>query len=234
MKKWGGGGGGGRPPGPLGCYGTARFKLFNRDHKPNVINKAFKKLSNSERLQDQKKEIELKKRNSPVIFTTQYNPFGPNIRSIVAKHVNILSESSLKEVFPSESIFVAFKRLPNLKEQMVRFTINTIKNIDAQPGYERSCDSCDNFVDHVSSFKCNATGKTFKIKRKIRCNSKYVIYMAYCTKCKRQGVGSTNNWKLRLGNYKSHIKKCLGKCNIVNHFVKSCNDIFIRASTYDV
>ena len=88
------------------------------------------------------------------------------------------------------------------------FTINTIKNIDAQPGYERcqarSCDSCDNFVDHVSSFKYNSTGKTFKIKIKIRCNSKYVIYMAYGTKCKRQGIGSTNNWKLRLANCKSH------------------------------
>ena len=48
--------------------------------------------------------------------------------------------------------------------------------------------------------------------------------MVYCTKCKRQGVGCTNNWKLRLANYKSQIKKCLGTCNIVIHFVKSCND----------
>ena len=76
----------------------------------------------------------------------------------------------------------------------------------------------------VSSFECNATGKTFKIRRSLSCNTPYVVYMAYCTKCKQQGVGSTNNWKARLANYKSHIKKGIKTCSIAKHFIESCCD----------
>ena len=34
-----------------------------------------------------------------------------------------------------------------------------------------------------------------------------MIYLAYCTKCGKQSVGLTENWKPRLSNYRSHIKK---------------------------
>ena len=93
--------------------------LAGRGHKTNLINKAFKKLTNSTREATRsKKGNRVKNATSPVILTSQYNLLGPNTPS-VAKHVNILSESSLKEVFPNVSIFVVFKRLPNLKERMV-------------------------------------------------------------------------------------------------------------------
>ena len=51
-----------------------------------------------------------------------------------------------------------------------------------------------------------------------------MIYLAYCTKCGKQGVGSTKNWKPQLSNYKSHIKKKLKSCSIVRHFIDSCTD----------
>ena len=51
-----------------------------------------------------------------------------------------------------------------------------------------------------------------------------MIYLAYCTKCGKQGVGSTENWKPRLSNYKSHIKKKAKLCSILKHFTDSCTD----------
>ena len=64
--------------------------LAGRDHKPNVINKAFKKLTNSSReATTSKKGSRVKNVTSPVIFTTQYNPLGPNIRYIVANSVKV-------------------------------------------------------------------------------------------------------------------------------------------------
>ena len=54
---------------------------------------------------------------------------------------------------------------------------------------------------------CFATGVKFKIRRDSNCNTKNVIYLAYCKKCYKQGVGSCIEWKPRLRNYKSHIKK---------------------------
>ena len=44
-----------------------------------------------------------------------------------------------------------------------------------------------------------------------------MIYLAYCTKCDKRGVGSTENWKPQLSDYKSHIKKKLKPYSIVKH-----------------
>ena len=41
-------------------------------------------------------------------------------------------------------------------------------------------------------------------------------------KCGKQGVGCTIKWKSRLANYKSHIKKKIRSCVIVNHFIDEC------------
>ena len=51
-----------------------------------------------------------------------------------------------------------------------------------------------------------------------------MIYLTYFTKCGKQGVGSTKNWKLRLSNYKSHIKTKVKSCAIVKHYIDSRSD----------
>ena len=66
--------------------------------------------------------------------------------------------------------------------------------------------------------------KNAKIRRDASCNSKNVIYVAYCIKCMKQGVGWTTSWKLRLSNYKSHVKKKELAWRIVKHFIENCNN----------
>ena len=66
--------------------------------------------------------------------------------------------------------------------------------------------------------------KKIKIRRYLKCTTANMIYLAYWTKCGKQSVGSTEIWKPRLSNYKSHIKKEIESCSIVKHFINSCND----------
>ena len=100
---------------------------------------------------------------------------------------------------------------------------NTINNVDDEmhtyvPCKQR-CDSCANFVVAKSSFKCFATKRVYKVRR-----SKNVIYIAFCLNCLKHRVGSTVDWKPRFRNYKSHIKKKVRSCSIVNHFIDVCSD----------
>ena len=53
------------------------------------------------------------------------------------------------------------------------------------------------------------------------CTTPNVLYLSQCEKCKLQGVGSTTNWKPRLRNYKSWVKKQIRQCRIGNHFIDS-------------
>ena len=128
--------------------------------------------------------------------------------------MNILQENpEVRKIFPDGSIIVANKRCKNLKELLARADPYDVRE-DLLPnpigGYKicgKKCDSCNNMVDSTSEFVCKHSGKKFSIRRPLTCLTQNIVYLAYCTKCGLQGVGSTVKWKARLANYKSHIKK---------------------------
>ena len=64
----------------------------------------------------------------------------------------------------------------------------------------------------------------FKIRRYLTYTTSNMTYLAYCTKCCKQGGGSTENWKHRFSDYKSHIKMKIKSCPSVKHLIDSCND----------
>ena len=111
---------------------------------------------------------------------------------------------------------VAYKREKKLKELLTRADpYNTINNVDDEmhtyvPCKQR-CDSCANFVVPKSSFECFATKRVYKVRRSTSCVSKNVNFL-------KQGVGCTVDWKPRLQNYKSNIKK---KCHLVALLITS-------------
>ena len=141
--------------------------------------------------------------------------------------MNVKSFTQKYQTFTQTS--AGHKKEKNLQDLISRSDPYNIKEdlINKQKfGYQKctksSCDSCYNFVDQTSDVVCKATGRKFMIRRDSTCTSKNVIYVAYCKTCGKQGVGSTVSWKPRLSNYKSHIKKEIGTCRIVKHFINEC------------
>ena len=202
--------------------------LAARDHDTKAVKRNFQTVKNKTRAESRLKCV--RNNDTPVtIFCSEHNPRGPNVRQIINKHLDIIYDSpTLSKIFPRNSIMVANRTLKNLKQLMVRADpySNVEKGIDENPGYVscKKCDSCKNFVDSVDSFTCQATKRKFTIKKRITCNTHNVIYMAYCLKCKQQGVGSTTKWKPRLSNYKSHVKTSNPTCCITRHFIECCRD----------
>jgi hypothetical protein len=203
--------------------------LVARGHNPYTVQSAFQSVRALTIPQARAKVH--RSVSKKVIFATKYNPLGPNVRGIIKKHSHILENSATaKEIFP-EGVMVASRREQNLKELLTRadpYSIKTDLTVDLTgSGYKRCngiCDSCESFVIETNKIKCSATGKTFLIRRDLNCNSKNVIYCAICTKCTKQGVGSTTEWKPRLRNYKYHIRNCLRTCGIAKHFIDECPD----------
>ena len=176
-----------------------------------------------------RKQVKKKDNSSRIVFTAKYNPRGPDVKKIVMKHINLIENQHY--VFPKGSIMVSHKRENNLKDLLVRSNPYKMKADlmeNKELGYvkcnRRSCDSCHNYVDEKSFIVCHATKRKFKIRRESTCMSRNVIYVAYCTKCGKQGVGSTVCWKSRLSNYKSHIKNKISTCKIVKNFINACPD----------
>ena len=64
-----------------------------------------------------------------------------------------------------------------------------------------------------NTFKCTVTGKYYKVKGTLSCNSVKVVYLITCQCCKLQYVGSAVTFQERFLIHKSDINT--GKKNLV-------------------
>ena len=124
-------------------------------------------------------------------------------------------------------IRTGFRRTKNLKDLLVPSSLPDIvqenctysDNIGCYRCHRQVCDACQNFLIPAKRIKSVVTRKSYKIRQSLSCRTDYVIYCVICTLCNRQCVGSCINFRSRLSNHKSHIKKNKITCRLVNHFI---------------
>ena len=139
------------------------------------------------------------------------------------KHMHLLHASpEMKPLFPQDSMFPAFKRGQNLKNILAPSRFPRPTRTDTESGgclvpNGSHCDLCK-FLVPTSKISSTATNQTYKIKPSLDCNSNFVIYCITDLVCKKQNVGSCDNIKSRLSNYKSHLKHHKVTCSFVKHF----------------
>ena len=199
--------------------------LVTRNHRPEDVITNFEKIENVDRVNARRKQTRAEAQKKHRFFT-QYNTRAPNILEIIKKHEHFIRDNEfLNKIFPQDSFQVVNRRSKNLKELILRADPYSTKT--TQSGhYEKCgrCDLCKNFVSGSAQIECFATGRIFNLRKNINCETRNVVYVAYCTKCSQQGVGSTVKWIPMLSNYKGHIKKKLKTCRIVRHFAETCFD----------
>ena len=191
---------------------TAEYKgyLLNQGYPSNLVNDQFSKasaISRNDLLRTRGKEA---KKLFPFVIT--FNPNLPNVGNIIRKHLVILqSNPKLKELFPRGSVIPAFRRSKNLKELLAPSRFKTAE--EGQTSHHNNgcfkcgrnrCDLCRNFFVESKSFPSFQTGKKYTIHSRLSCDSKNVIYLASCKKCRLQYVGSTTtDFRVRFRNHKS-------------------------------
>ena len=96
---------------------------------------------------------------------------------------------------------------------------------------------CLLFVSKVScsKFSYHHSKQVFPINKYITCQSNNLIYLMECRTCKQLYVGfTTSNLPKRIYNHKSHIKKGIRSCKLVNHFLDIDHDLdFSTTASYN-
>ena len=199
--------------------------LKSQGYNAALVDKQFDKALSIERSELLKKKAKPVKRVFPLVL--DYNPILPDIQRVIKKHAHLLRSSpELLEIFPSKSIFPAYRRTKNLKDILAPSKFrgdNGANQAENEMGgcfkCCTRCDLCKNFLIQDSKFKSFSTGRVYKIKQKLSCSSKNVVYLASCNKCKLQYVGSTTTeFKVRFRNHKSSMLTNKKTCELAVHF----------------
>ena len=107
-------------------------------------------------------------------------------------------------MFPNVPI-VGFCNWKNLKDHLVRASLSILSStLCSEPCGKRNCNVCQ-FIVNTDTFSSITTDKTSKIsKGPLNCNSKTVVYLSGCKKCRNLYVGKAETkFSKRLNNYKS-------------------------------
>ena len=186
-------------------------------------------------------------------MVTDFEPTFPNIRAAFHKFQNIFEEDEeLKLVFPKgvKHLQLSERRgAKNVKEILAPSSyvfddhndnVDEDHNVNNNETNQRDTNENTNGCfpcgkgkcvycallskSQGSTFQSISNKRTFKIRQKINCQSKNVIYLITCKRCNIQGVGHTTNFKKRISNYFSHIKQGHKYCEIATHFIENHKD----------
>jgi len=90
--------------------------LKSQNYPAELVDKQFDKALSIPRDELLRKKVKPEKKVFPLML--DYNPILPDIQKVIKKHFYLLQSSPEKEIFPSKSIFPAYRRTKNLKEML--------------------------------------------------------------------------------------------------------------------
>ena len=147
-----------------------------------------------------------KVRSDRVPFVIQFHPRLRALGKILHKHFHLLKlNERLKKAFPEPSM-VAFKRLPNLADQLIHTNSERKQNVEESKkcGVPR-CQCCIHFQE-TNTIEIN--GRKHFNKNGGSCRSENIIYTLRCKKCNKFYIGeSQNRLHQRLNGHRDSVKK---------------------------
>ena len=187
-----------------------RTKLKERNYPDKLIIEKFSKAKLKSRIDliNQKRKNAENDEKVRLIFT--HNVGNPPLHKWLREAKSCLVKNE-KAKSIGQNIQICFKQPKNLRRLVTQK--KTSKPCDENPGC-RKCTKCRvscPIIKEGDSFKSTNTGRTYKIKQKLDCNSSFVIYLATCGRCEGQYVGKSQTpFKKRHSNHKQEIKKRIG------------------------
>ena len=180
-----------------------------RNYSSSLLPKQFQKVSQFS-CDNARKPCSKVLKTDSVKFGTSYNPILPNINSLINKYLPILhADLDLKELFPRKSITTVYGRKKTLQKCQHHLLI--LNQLIAKEISEAEW-----------KFTSKVTGKSYFTKGDLSCNSKNVIYLITCDKCKDADIGSAVDFKPSFRVHKSDIKTKKERSGTSRHFNEKC------------
>ena len=182
--------------------------------------------SSLERAKSVPREIALHPSRTPKedrpIVVIPYHPHNLPIKRILLENWNILHQDPVvSEAFSSPPL-VAYKRMPNLRDRLVRSRLTGHPTAAPRPGpgthpcSKPRCGACP-FLDHQREVK--GPRSTFTVHKSFNCQLCNVVYVIRCHKCGMLYIGETErSFETRLKEHLAGIRLGHTHLPVARHF----------------
>ena len=137
-------------------------------------------------------------RDRNIYMTTTYNPAYDGLRSQVLMTWDLLDRSSSTRQIHSLGLQVGYRRPKNLRDMLVKSKLPS--SGDTLTHYNGAPPKCDNSrcrycqkLNTDGHIVASVTGKKYRTRHNVSCNSNNLVYCISCTRCGKQYVGQTKN-----------------------------------------
>ena len=148
-------------------------------------------------------------RKNVLAFVGTHNPNNPNLFSIIKSTLPLLCASERMKTSIKNTKLINRKRAPgNLKKMLTRatFVLHGKEGSKITKCSNSLCGTCAHLQDGVSELKLKKAKITFKIKERMTCETKDVIYLITCNGCGKQYIGETQSLRERVTLHNEQIK----------------------------
>ena len=193
-------------------YQELKDLLLTRGYRGGMVDAAIAKSRAIPRSEALKFVVKQQSTKRPV-FVVSWDPRIPSIDAIQQKHwrAMISLDPYLKETFPDPPL-VAYKRVKNIRNYVIRSKVpepnqtRTRRKINGMKKCTKNCPICP-FIKETREIK--AKKFTWKLNRKITCQSHNIVYMISCQKenCLQNYIGeSERKLKDRISEHIGYIR----------------------------
>ena len=193
----------------------------DRGYDPSMIDSTMNRAR-----QVQREDLFKHKNRDPgntVALVSTYSPISGAIKSTVNKHWHILeSDPVIGKVFQTPPRFF-YKRQPSLRQHLVRSDLPVKKPphfLSHIPSGNFPCHNCVQCHGLIKgdSFLHPKTKRVIKVKGRISCTTKWLVYLLCCS-CPKYYVGKTKReFKTRICEHKCSIRRHDEKSPVARHF----------------
>lgn len=210
-------------------------KFVQREYPINLLNTQIDKIHQVNRLDtlqyNKHKTPVLAMENALPLIITYYNNYSrnPSLHTYILEHWKkfLKEDEHLQQKFDMYTPKIIFKRGTSIQNFLVKSKYNSnitssITNLDQNnisilqdvqnviiPGSTKcnrsNCKCCSHMVE-TNTFQSTCNKQQFPIHSFINCNSRNIIYLITCVKCRYQYIGQTGRQlKDRLNDHRSNI-----------------------------
>ena len=210
-------------------------QMRQKGYPTPILSEAYERAKSKGRLDLLRpKEIEEDTNVIPTgtFLTTTYTPSFDGLRTQVMKTWDLLDRANSTRQIHERGITVGYRRPKSLRDILVKARLPAEKSPNSGGGELKSEKSCKSkncrycpILDTTGTIKSHSTGRHYRSRHNVSCNSNNLIYCISCNKCGKQYVGQTkNSLKERFKSHFYQITHDPEKTEVSRHFNRGNHD----------